>query len=105
METARKLFGKNVARLADREGFSRKELADFLGVQQTMVSRWISGKILPTKHLDGIARYFRVGVKDLFVDSSEPLPRSPSPPDLSPVDALKILASNYGYALKIKHKK
>lgn len=105
METARGLFGRNVARLADRDGFSRKGLADHLGVQQQMVSRWISGKILPTKHLDGIAAYFRVGVKELFAESTDPLPSPTKSNDPTPIDALKIIAMDYGYLLKTKPKK
>ena len=104
MESSRKLFGQNVARLADREGFSRKGLADSLGIKQQMVSRWISGKTLPTKHLDGIAKYFKVPVKELFAEPKDPLPDPPQSILPDPIEALKVLALDYGYLLRIKPK-
>jgi len=99
MDTARKLFGMNLAKLCDRQGFGRKDLAESLNVQQTMVSRWIAGGTLPTKHLDAIARYLAVDVKDLFALPSEPTPLPPKL-NLTPIDALKIVAKDYGYSLK-----
>lgn len=98
MEDARKLFGRNVAKLCDRDGFSRTGLAAALGVQPQMVSRWIAGKNLPTKYLDGIAKYLSVPVKELFAEPNDPSPKSRPPRDITPLEALKIISK----ALKSK---
>jgi transcriptional regulator with XRE-family HTH domain len=56
-----------IKELLDKRKLFQRDLAKKLGVSDTIVSLWCSNKITPsTKHLNQIADYLKVKVKDLI---------------------------------------
>ena len=98
LQDARKLFAAALRRLLDREGFSRSGLATYLGVSQTMVSRWQAGGILPTKHLEGIADYLKVSISELFAVDGAKAADGGRP--ITQEEALRALARSLGYTVR-----
>jgi transcriptional regulator with XRE-family HTH domain len=96
-EDARKLFAMNLKVLVERDGYSRAGLASYLSVPVSMVSRWLQGKILPTKHLESIAEYLDVSIGTLFRSDFSPLPSSR---DMTQDEAFRALAKALGYSVR-----
>src|SRR5690606_17203373 len=97
MASVKKIFGKNLARLASREGFSKTGLAVHLGVKPPMVSRWVRGQFLPeTADIDAIADYFKLPVGELFTEA----PDTERLFVITEDDAIRLLAEKRGWVLK-----
>lgn len=81
----RRLYGRAVAILCGREGYSKKGLAEYLRVDVSYVSHICSGKIYPLKYLDDIPEYLNVTHARLLmsdplagIDDAQPA-REPTP--------------------------
>jgi len=60
-------IGQKIARLRERKGLSQPELADKLGVSQSSVAMWESGKRnISNKDLIKLAMFFNISIDYLF---------------------------------------
>src|SRR5690606_36623790 len=75
-------FGPNLKQNLDMRGISPAELARWLQVNPSAVSRWITkGTIPEAPYLVAAAKVLRVDPEDLLGDDAlEPLPARPPPP-------------------------
>ncbi len=99
LQDARKLFAFNLRRLLARPGFNNTGLASYLDVQPQMVSRWLQGRILPTKHLEAIAAYLKVHIGELFA-AETPLAEAVTARELTQEEWLRGLAKSLGYSIR-----
>lgn len=62
-----KVFSKNLEYYMSRNGTTRKEISDFLGVTTATVSYWLSGKKYPRfEMMTALAEFFSVELSDLI---------------------------------------
>lgn len=94
---AKMLFGKNLKRLMRLRRVGVNELAEMMGVQISMVSRWRSGTVLPTQYLDELCVGLRVDLYEFFID---PTSKPAHPTTME--DWVEALANSIGYELKPK---
>lgn len=99
----KKLVGKNIKRLVQREGKSLKGLAGYLGISQPQMSKYSQGHQLPAKYLDKIVEYLECEYRDLF--ETDPLAPVPPPKRPSLDEAFNILAEELGYLVNQKGEK
>jgi transcriptional regulator with XRE-family HTH domain len=107
--TASKLLAKNLKALREAHGMSQTELAKAIGVTHGIVSMWESEKSwVSPENLDKLAKVLKVTVATLFANQakSEKLPTINLPkPELSLSEALRVVETNLGIALKKSRKK
>ncbi len=64
-------FGENLRKLRKANGLSQEKLAEHLGVSTKHIGDLETGKSFTTGALlDSVARYFRVGLDELFMTES-----------------------------------
>ena len=65
--TRAQIFGRNLKRIQKEKGYTRKQLADFLGVTDKTIGNYISGDKEPSfKKLFALANFLEVSVLDLL---------------------------------------
>lgn len=70
--TSKEIFGRNLRNRLDADRKSQNDLARYLGVTPTAVSRWVNGEALPrARMIDRICAYLVCTVEDLMVDHSK----------------------------------
>lgn len=68
------IIGQKIARLRERKGLSQPELADKLGVSQSTVAMWESGKRnISNKDLAKLSDFFNVSIDYLFGKNQTPI--------------------------------
>jgi len=61
-------FGKNLMRLRKLKGWTQRELADLINIDNSMIARWENGKVLPrSATIQKIAEALEVSVDELLV--------------------------------------
>jgi len=70
-DKARELFGRRLKILLQNRRATRREVADYVGVQESTVGRWAMGKGMPRymDQIDKLAEFFRVG-KPYFLEEN-----------------------------------
>lgn len=62
-----RIFRGNLNRLMGEKGISQKELADYMGVSTTAVSRWLSGQKMPrVNKIERLCEFFGVTQTELM---------------------------------------
>ena len=70
----RKIFAKNLNRVLDLSGHTRKEIADVLGFNYKTFNGWCNGISMPSMgKVQKIADYFHIGKSDLLDDHHDEL--------------------------------
>ena len=65
---------ENIFRLLQEQGKTQRQLADYLGINESAIANWKNGKIKSyNKRLDEIATFFNVSISDLLGVESEDL--------------------------------
>jgi len=60
-------FGKNLTRLRKLKGWTQRELADLINIDNSMIARWENGKVLPrSATIQKIAEALEVPVDELL---------------------------------------
>ncbi len=64
-------FKNNLISLLRQKNLTQKELCTALGIEESVVSRWLTGKTQPTtKSIERIAKFFCVPVSFFYNDNS-----------------------------------
>ena len=72
------IFSKNLQKLMDSKGVSRKDIANYLGISYFTVSDWVNGKKYPRMDkVELLARYFGVLKSDLIEEGVISNPQHP----------------------------
>ena len=98
-------FGRNVTRLRRTRRWSQRELAERLHTDQSMVTRWEKGKVLPRPEtIDRLASVFETTVEELMLMSQEEPLRISGPVEdpelLQLLTLIHVLEENDRQALK-----
>jgi len=60
-------MGEKIRKFREKQGWSQKQLAEHLGVHQSCVHLWETGKTFPRiKHINALSVLFGCEPKDLF---------------------------------------
>ena len=63
------MFNKNFKRIRSSQGYSQKQLAEFLNISPQSVSKWETGEALPSiEFLPRMAELFECKIDDFFVE-------------------------------------
>lgn len=66
------IFSKNLKRLMENKGVSRREIADILGISYFTVTDWVNGKKYPRMDkVELLANYFGVLKSDLIEETED----------------------------------
>lgn len=70
-DKARELFGRRLKALLKSNRATRREVADYVGVQESTVGRWAMGRGMPRymEQFDRLAAFFHVG-KPYFLEEN-----------------------------------
>lgn len=72
MSTSSEIFGRNLRNRLDAKNSTQTELAKFLKVTPTAVSRWVNGDAMPRPNMvDRICLYLNCTVEDLMTDHTK----------------------------------
>lgn len=72
MTTSKEIFGRNLRNRLDAKNRSQNDLARFLNVTPTAVSRWVNGEALPRANMiDRICVYLGCSAEDLMTDHTK----------------------------------
>lgn len=72
MTTSKEIFGRNLRNRLEAKNRSQNDLARFLGVTATAVSRWVNGEALPRANMiDRICVFLGCSVEDLMTDHTK----------------------------------
>ena len=67
------VFSRNLRKLMEQQGKSRRDISDALGISYFTVSDWVCGKKYPRMDkVELLANYFRCDNADLLEDKKEP---------------------------------
>lgn len=78
MTTSKEIFGRNLRDRLIAKNKSQNDLARYLGVTPTAVSRWVNGEAMPrAKMIDRICAFLVCPVEDLMVDHSRAVVLAP----------------------------
>lgn len=68
----KKIIAKNLTRLIEQNGVQKKDLANAVGVANSQITHWVSGRSAPrTEYWDKIADFFGVNKNELLFDASD----------------------------------
>lgn len=95
MSKSREIFGKNLKRLMKLRRITVNEMAEMVGVQISMISRWRSGANLPNQYIDKLAEVLRVELYEFFIDD---VSRISNPTTME--EWVEALANSIGYELR-----
>lgn len=72
MTTSKEIFGRNLRNRLEAKNRSQNDLARFLDVTATAVSRWVNGEALPRANMiDRICVFLGCSVEDLMTDHTK----------------------------------
>lgn len=96
-------LGKAISEFRKRKHYRQTDLADKLGIHQTLVARWENGKTRPRrKTLERLAEALEVSVDSLLQSDFERLPETLDDPELTElIQNLPKLSSAQREALKV----
>lgn len=70
--SSQEIFGRNLRNRLDAKMRTQNDLARYLNVTATAVSRWVNGEAMPrAKMIDRICVYLGCSVEDLMVDHTK----------------------------------
>lgn len=72
MTTSKEIFGRNLRNRLEAKNRSQNDLARFLNVTPTAVSRWVTGEAQPRANMiDRICVFLGCSVEDLMIDHTK----------------------------------
>ena len=76
--TTKEIFGRNLRNKLEAKRKTQIDLAKYLGVTATAVSRWVNGEAMPRADmLDKICQYFMCTADELMTDHAKPVAQLP----------------------------